>query len=43
MGVTISVELFQDPYNIAAFILCMGNVYLGRSPATGHGDDDGGG
>ena len=41
MGVTPSVELFQDPRDVAAFILGVRNVYLGGFPASTHGEDDG--
>ena len=41
MGVTLSVELFQDPRDVAAFILSVRNVYLGGFPASTHGNDDG--
>jgi len=42
MGVTISVELFQDACDVATFILSMGNVYLGGFPANTHGNGGGG-
>lgn len=42
MGITLSVELFQDPRDIAAFILGVRNAYLGGFPASTHDNDDGG-
>ena len=42
MGVTLSLELFQDPRDVAVFILGVRNVYLGRFPAGAHGDDESG-
>lgn len=42
MGVTVTSELFQDPYDVAAFILGVGNVYLGGFPAVVHGGNEDG-
>ena len=42
MRVTVSVELFQDPYDVAGFILRVRDVYLGGFPANTHGNGGGG-
>lgn len=43
MGVTATIELFQDSYDVAAFILGVRDVYLGGFPAVVHGDNEDGG
>jgi hypothetical protein len=39
LGITVGIELFQNSYYVATFILGMRNVYLGGFPAAAHGDE----
>jgi len=42
-GVTVATELFQDSYDVAAFIFGVRDEYLCGFPVVVHGDNEDGG